>query len=176
MWQNKVVPGAKRLFNKVTTKDKTSLHSKNEKGTDTTGLVSKTDIAVQNMNALNSLSGNIEVMYDEYLRNMTSEEAQQHLINIVVLTARLAYEIKELSRVVIINNERLSGQYQADVERITQQRVMKSFNSILENNLMLLDEESSEKLSNLLGYQVVVNSSFIPFERMQLKDALEISG
>lgn len=38
------------------------------------------------MNALNTLSGNIEIMYDEYIRNITSEEAQQHLINIVVLT------------------------------------------------------------------------------------------
>ena len=126
------------------------------------------------MNALNTLSGNIEIMYDEYIRNITSEEAQQHLINIVVLTACLAHEIKELSGVVIRDNEKLSTQYQSDIEQITQQKVMQGLNNILTQNINLLDAETEEKFTTLMGCPIITGGKFQPIDRMQIKELLEI--
>ncbi len=176
-WNTKLVPGVKNLAASLKKKDikatKRLKKTKSDKAA-THKRVTTTDIAVQNMNALNTLSGNIEIMYDEYIRNITSEEAQQHLINIVVLTACLAHEIKELSGVVIRDNEKLSTQYQSDIEQITQQKVMQGLNNILTQNINLLDAETEEKFTTLMGCPIITGGKFQPIDRMQIKELLEI--
>lgn len=134
-----------------------------------------TGISIQTITTLDFLSRDIDVALDNYSKNMTSKEAQKHLVNIVVLAMLLANEIRSLSGACIKENGEMSEHYlewKNAFEKLTTQKVTHSINSILESNISLIDENMMRRLSEILGDNLIEEGQFVPIKNDKLSKAL----
>lgn len=161
-WDEKGYPGVKRAWNGIITKDKKKTKKGNYNVTAST---------------LDYLSKDIDDVLDYYSKNISSEEAQKHLINIVVLAMLLADEIRALSGVIIKDNDEISEhhlEWKTAFEKLTTQKVTDSINLILENNSSLLGDKKMGILSEILGDNLFEGGEFIPIKNEKMKEALLI--
>ena len=170
IWNDNVAPAINKAKNKawkyITRKNK---GNKNDTRYSTTG------ISIQTATTLDFLSRDINVVIDDYSNNMTSEEAQKHLVNILVLAALLASEIRSLSEACIKENSEISEHYlewKVAFEKLTTQKVTDQINSILESNVSLLDEINMRRLSEILEINLIEEGQFVPIKNDKLKEAL----
>jgi hypothetical protein len=128
-----------------------------------------------------NFSKGIDVVLEEYRADMSSEEAQEHLIKIMILAGLLADEIRKLSGACIKENGEMPDNYlewQNAMEKLTTQQVADSINLILasNNNMSLLDENTSRALSRILGNNLITDGRFVPIKNDRLKEALSLKS
>lgn len=115
-------------------------------------------------------SKNIDLAVNEYRTDMSSEEAQQHLLNIMCAAMYMASEIRQLTNVELKDEERLI--WGATMEKLTTQSVTDGINRILEEKVLTLDTEQAKRLTDYLGGALFVNGVFVPIENGRIKEAL----
>ena len=115
-------------------------------------------------------SQSIDLAVNEYHADMSSEEAQQHLLNIMCAAMYMANEIRQLTNATLKDEERLT--WGTTLEKLTTQSVTDGINRILEGKVLALDETQAKALSESLGGALITNGVFVPIENERIKEAL----
>ena len=154
------VPGVKNLWNKLLGKK-----AKPQEQTDT---APEMIVPVK----VEDFSNSIDLILNEYQKNMSSEEAQQHLLNILCAALYIANEIRQLSNTAIKDEERL--EWREAFEKLTTKNVTDGINYILSAQTQKLKAEQLDQLSTLIGVSLIDNGIFIPIESYRVKEALNV--
>lgn len=115
-------------------------------------------------------SRSIELAVNEFHADMSSREAQQHLLNIMCAAMYMANEIRQLSTATLKDQDRLA--WRDTLEKLTTQSVTDSINRILEGDVLALDEVQSKALTEYLNGTLIASGIFVPIENERIKDAL----
>lgn len=107
---------------------------------------------------------------NEYHADMSSEEAQQHLLNIMCTAMYMASEIRQLTNATLKDEERLT--WRTTLEKLTTQSVTDGINRILEGKVLALDEAQAKALAESLGGALITNGVFVPIGNERIKEAL----
>lgn len=169
-WQDKAMPTLKGKWNGVTEKKKEKQAKKRNKKTQG----HTTEIVTTSGTVPGMFSQELDEVYEKYVNDMTSKEAQRELLEIFILSAMLTAKIKKLSNARIIKDGSTPGEYiegQETIERLTTPEYIASINCILENNLSLLEEKSAT-LSAIMGRSLISNGQYIPIENDKFKEKL----
>ena len=164
------VPGVKKIYSKITGKKSTAIEQMPESNTTSLSVAERTGVTAQ------GFSNNIDIAVEGFKKNMSSEEAQMHMLNIMKLAELLANEIRSLSGTVIKDDE-YSDEYlewKAAMEKLTTQQVTDSINYMLENNSELFQGNQSQELSWIWGCKEMKEGVLLPVENEQIKKALSI--
>lgn len=168
-WHDKAAPAIEKIKNKLMVKSsgtQEEILSTNEQSESTNTLPAEI--------SPNKLSEEIDKVLGEYESDMSSEEAQQHLINIIMLAACLAEERRKLSGASIKADSDEYLELQRAMEKLTTQKVTDSINIILASNISMLDAQTSKTLSELLGSNFAQNEAFMPIENSRVKEVLSL--
>ncbi len=121
---------------------------------------------------------NVDVVLDEYRKNMSSKEAQVHLLNIMSCAMYMASEIRKISNVVVnnevIGEERLL-EWKFAMEKLTTQTVTDSINRILEGNVLSMNETDMQRIAVLMGDTMITNGVYVPIKNEKVKEALRLT-
>lgn len=154
------IPGVKKFWRKVTKKG-----AEPEEANECGG-----DEIVSAIPAIEEFSQNIDLAVNEYHADRSSEEAQQHLLNIMCAAMYIAGEIRQLTNATLKDEDRLA--WGSVLEKLTTRSVTDGINQILEGKVLALGEEQSETLTEFLGGSLIVNGTFLPIENERIKEAL----
>lgn len=154
------VPGVKNFWRKVTKKEPESEEVLEEAGIEIASVLPEPE----------AFSQSIDLAVNEYHADMASEEAQQHLLNIMCAAMYMASEIRQLTNVTLKDEDRLA--WGATLEKLTTQSVTDGINRILEGKVLALDAEQAKTLAECLSGTLVVNGAFVPIGNERIKEAL----
>lgn len=122
-----------------------------------------------------------DVLVDEavenFQNNMTSEEAQIHLLKILLLSNELAKEIRELSSKNIVYTEESNFEYidlQNTMEKLTTEKVTGYINYILENNRGKLEPSIANSLLMNFYAEKNDNQELIEIKQEKIQEALRL--
>lgn len=169
LWNETIVSGVKNIYSKITGK-KTAAKQSVEGHTTSLSVAERTGVTAQ------EFSKNIDIAVEGFKKNMSSEEAQMHMLNIMKLAELLANEIRSLSGAVIKNDE-YSGEYlewKNAMEKLTTQQVTDGINYMLKNNSDLFQGDNLKGLSWIWGNEELKEEELLPVDNQQIKDALRI--
>lgn len=173
-WYNTVVPGANKLFTKIAgrSKNKKAYLIENESVSTTNVACIKTKEGI----SAEQFSNSIDLAIEGFQKNMNSEEAQIHMLNIMKLAEMLAKEIRSLSGVVVKDQE-LSFEYlkwRNAFEKLTTQQVTDGLNYVLENNSSLFNREIFQDMAWIWGKDSIREGELMQIDKQQIKKALII--
>lgn len=121
---------------------------------------------------------NVDVVLDEYRKNMSSKEAQVHLLNIMSCAMYMVSEIRKISNVVVnnevIGEERLL-EWKFAMEKLTTQTVTDSINRILEGNVLSMNETDMQRIAVLMGDTMITNGVYVPIKNEKVKESLRLT-
>lgn len=94
----------------------------------------------------------LDTAYDNYVNDMTSEEAQRELLDIFILSAMLTAKVRKLKTARIVDGDNPAGYLDGQdiVNRLASSEFTSSINQILASNPVLLEEKASQ-ISDFLG-------------------------
>ena len=124
-----------------------------------------------------TLAVNLDDAYEKYRKNVSSEEAQRRLVKIALHSAILAVEIREFANACVGQDSTTPEEdleWRKLIEKLTTQEVTTCINSILSNNISLMDEKRSTSLSKILGYDLISDGQFVPIENDRFRAALTV--
>lgn len=154
------VPGVKKLWRKIT-----------KKGPEPEEAITSSEVEVAAaLPEPEEFSQSIDLAVNEYHADMTSEEAQRHLLNIMCAAMYMASEIRQLTNATLKDEDRLA--WGATLEKLTTQSVTDGINRILEGKVLALDAAQAKTLTECLGGALIVNGAFVPIENGRIKEAL----
>lgn len=154
------MPGVKKFWRKVTKKG-----PEPEETIECTGAE-----IISALPELEEFSQSIDLAVNEYHADMSSEEAQQHLLNIMCTAMYMASEIRQLTNATLKDEERLT--WRTTLEKLTTQSVTDGINRILEGKVLALDEAQAKALAESLGGALITNGVFVPIGNERIKEAL----
>lgn len=164
---NTAVPGVKNIWNKIRKKDTVIPVITDESVLLTIDVASAQDF-----------SNNVDEVLNAYQENMSSEEAQAHLLNIMCCAMYMANEIRKLSNVVI-KNEKINREYllewKLSMEKLTTQTVTDNINRILESDVLSMKETEIELITILMGDSLIADGVFVPIKNEEIKKALRLT-
>lgn len=168
-WHDKAAPVIAKIKNRLTGKstDTQKANSSNNEQEESANLSPAEILPTK-------FSEEIDTILDEYEADRSSEEAQEHLINIVMLAVCLAEEIRKLPSALIKADSKDYLELQRAMEKLTTQKVTDSINTILANNISMLDARTSKTLPELLGGNFAQSEVFIPIENSRVKEVLSL--
>jgi len=117
----------------------------------------------------------LDQAFDSVYFEMSSEEAKQHMMNLIYHMLGVAYEIKVLSNTRIskqFKDEKLRLENQAKVERFLVEKVSNNINSLLSDEKLLLDVNTSKQIFSLLSGGIEINGDYVPVELEKLDTAI----
>lgn len=170
LWNETIVSGVKNIYSKITGKKTAATKQSAEGHTTSLSVAERTGVTAQ------EFSKNIDIAVEGFKKNMSSEEAQMHMLNIMKLAELLANEIRSLSGAVI-KDDIYSGEYlewKTAMEKLTTQQVTDSINYMLENNSELFQGDNLQELSWIWGSDAIKEGELIPVDNKQIKEALSI--
>lgn len=167
--QETAVPGVKTAFKKLKEKFK----SKNE--SQEIDIV-EVSLDVSEENSL-AFVNQIEVAEKEYREKMTSEEARQKFLRIVVLAMELTKEVNELATADIQDEDALAKKdnWMIVEKTLTKESLLEGINNILESGEDAFTKEQMNFLQNMLGRDLYQGGSFIPIEPSEMQNAFDDS-
>lgn len=153
------IPSVKRLWAKVWKKD----------SEDTVALPNSTD-ALPGDAGTTEVS--IDVAYNEYRENMSSEEAQRELIEAFILHLESMRKVKRVANANVVDSDGRLSDGKAFLETVTSSGMLESVNDILRKNPALIDQKQKRLLAEILGYQMEAEKEFIPITTDMLIEGL----
>lgn len=167
-WQNTVAPFTKGMWEGITNRKKDKMPPKDKKSD-----LHTNEIIIVNETVHKLSSHKLEEAYEKYRNDMTSEEAQEELLDIFILSAVLTAKIRKLSNARIIEDgdapEHLEGQ--KILERLITPEYINCVNQILDSNPQLLKEKTAF-LSEILGRSLISNGQYAPIEIGKFKEVI----
>lgn len=121
-----------------------------------------------------TIQADINTAYKSYRENISSEEAQKTLVEIVVLATLLSERIKRLSNANIIDDE-INGGYlgwRKAVKQLTSRKLIGGVNQILKDDIRLLNADEIVYFEGVLGRRLYKNGRFVPIKAKELRRQL----
>jgi hypothetical protein len=114
----------------------------------------------------------VDVVLEEHQASMSSAEAQERLLAILVAAAFIAEQMRALSNVCV---EDASPELRNAMDKLTIQQLTDSMNRMLEANSSLLDDETSAELMKVFGGDRFVDGQYVPLRNEKIEDVLRMS-
>lgn len=168
----KIIDYIKPRFAKLKNKNKDKKKYKSIKKRKYTQIYSDNNALMSSVDILDSFSEELDIVNTKYESDGLDEESKKHLVNIFALAVQIAYEIKAFSESVVDNN--VLKKYNKDIEIIVQEKTIKSINTILNKDISFLENDYTNKLSKILGYDIINNGNFVSFDSENIKEKLLI--
>ena len=152
------VPSAKSLWNKV-----------RGKGTSISLKTSEKEFVEESADGT-ALS--VDVAFNEYRENMTSEDAQRELIEAFILYLESMRKVQRVTNANVIDSDgRITGGKEL-LEAMANKGMIESINEILQHNPALLNSEQEKFLFDILGYEIYSQNEYIPITVASLTTGL----
>ncbi len=162
-WQAKVAPSIKKTWQGISRKKNMPIKKKLH--------VCTTKLAATSGSVPGLFSQELNDAYENYVNDMTNEEAQRELLDIFILSAVVATKIMKLAHSRIVKDDMASPEYiegKEVIEKLSTPQFVNSINRILESTPNLLEEKSAS-LSAILGRTLVVDGRYLPIENEALR-------
>ena len=114
----------------------------------------------------------VNVALDEHQASMSSAEAQERLLAILVAAAFIAEQMRMLSNAHI---EDASSELRNAMDKLTVPQLIDSMNRMLEANASLLDDATSAGLMKVFSGGRFVDGQYVPLRKEKIKDVLRLS-
>lgn len=121
-----------------------------------------------------SFSEEVDDALEEHQASMSSKEAQQRLLAILMAAAFIAEQLRRLSNARVEVEVGLP-ELDSAMEKLTAQQVTASINLMLEANASLIDEETSEQFMTIFGGGRFVEGQYVALRNEKIKDALRLT-
>jgi hypothetical protein len=124
-------------------------------------------------NMLGMVVQELDDAYDNYVQDMTSQEAQKELLDIFLFSAMLAAKVRKLKNSRIVDGEAPNGYIEAQqlINRLASPEFTQSINQIFKCNPTLLEEKATS-LSDIFGWSLYAEGQYVSIERGQLREKL----
>lgn len=110
----------------------------------------------------------IDVAFNNYRENMSSEEAQKELLDAFLLYLISAKKLMRVANANIVEPTGTITDGKSVIATITSDSMIESINSIIKCNPELLDESHAKALSEILGHKVFVEAEYVPITQEEL--------
>jgi hypothetical protein len=114
----------------------------------------------------------VNVALDEHQASMSSAEAQERLLAILVAAAFIAEQMRMLSNARI---EDAPPELRNAMDKLTVPQLTDSMNRMPESNASLLDDETSAGLMKVFGGGRFVDGQYVPLRNENVKDVLRLN-
>lgn len=135
---------------------------------------SKEETCIQTIQ-LESVSDQIDKTFESCCYDMSVEEAEKHIMNIINHMIGLANEIRIMSNVRIREESETEIIYierQKAAEHFLAEKVAHNLNRLLADEKLCLDIPTSKEVFSLTGGGIRLNGEYVPVEVERIKDAL----
>lgn len=119
-----------------------------------------------------SFSHEVEVVVGEFEANMSSKEAQQRLVTMLVAAAIIAEQMRALRGARIGDDDRAA--LDRAMQKLSAGKVAEALSEALEQNAELLDPEMQAVVFKVFGGGRVVDGRFLPLNAHRVEDALRL--
>ncbi len=123
-----------------------------------------------------ALPSYVQNAYSQYSINMTSEEAQKELIDAVILHILSVHKFWRVANASITDNDNSITNGKVMITQICNSPLIDEMNILLSKNPSLIDEWQAMVLSNIVGYEVIADSAYIPFTGQKLRHCILASS
>ena len=114
----------------------------------------------------------VDVAFNEYRENMTSEDAQRELIEAFILYLESMRKVQRVTNANVIDSDgRITGGKEL-LEAMANKGMIESINEILQHNPALLNSEQEKFLFDILGYEIYSQNEYIPITVASLTTGL----
>lgn len=114
----------------------------------------------------------IDVAFNEYRENMTSEDAQRELLEAFILYLVSMKKVHRVANANVVDSEGEITEGKMYIEALSNKGMIESINEILLHNPMILDQKQEAVLSDILGYNVTNQKDYIPITAEALSTRL----
>lgn len=156
-----MVPAAKNTWNKIWKK----------KEPNSISVVSEENFE-ESPNSQYALS--IDVAYNKYQENMSSEEAQRELIEAFVLYYESMRRIQRVQNANVTDLRGISVNGRELLNHLSNSGILESINELLKNNPALLCKSQNTLLSDLFGQEINLAKEYIPITVESLVESLSV--
>jgi hypothetical protein len=160
-WDDQAIPAARTGWRRITRQHEVVAHD----ATAEMPILSKT--------ALEAFSREIDVALEDNRSSMSSAEAQQYLLEILMAASIIADRMRALSNAHIEEGAGLP-ELKIAMEKLTTQQVMDTINRMLATNTSVLDDERSEVFAKIFGGGHVVDGDYVPLTSERIKEVLSL--
>lgn len=116
----------------------------------------------------------IDIACENYIVNMTSEEAQKELLDAFILRILSEKKLWRLSHAKVTDSEGNITDGQKMIEKLSDPKLLSNINVILSNNIDLLENWQMAALKDILKRELVQDGNYIPIESENLRKQLMI--
>ena len=113
-----------------------------------------------------------DLAYEQYMANMTSEEAQKELLEAFVLYVLALRKFNKISNAHIVDSAGNITDGRTVIIKLSAPDVVANINAILENNLSLLESWQSVALADILGRSLIEEKRFVPIDSITFQQGL----
>lgn len=121
---------------------------------------------------VSSLPTEISFAYEQYSKNMTSEEAQKELLEAFVLYTMSARKVWRVAHSNIIDPDGNNQTGKEMIDSISAPYLISQINGILDHNPGLLDDWQRKALEEAMGRALYVDGELIPIEKEEFQKEL----
>lgn len=114
----------------------------------------------------------IDVAYENYSINMTSEEAQKEFVDAFILRLLSEKKLWKIAHANIVDSAGNITDGRAMIDKLSSPLMLENINTILNNNPALLETWQTIALEDILGRELIVDSRYVPIEGQALKENL----
>lgn len=153
--ENEVVPTDQTVWSRVIRQD---------------GVPNQSAVTELARTAVEDFSSDVDVALADARTSMSSDEAQRHLLEILMAASIIADRMRTLSNAHIKDFPKLT----AATKTLTTRHVTDTINRLLEANMSLLDDETSARLANIPNGGLVADGRYVPLNNESVKEALRL--
>lgn len=134
--------------------------------------VLKSSAVVPSPAAKTTMPDEIDAAYENYSVNMTSEAAQKEFVDAFILRLLSEKKLWKIAHANIVDSAGNITDGRAMIDKLSSPRMLENINTILNNNPALLETWQTVALEEILGRDLIVDSSYVPIEGQALRQSL----
>ncbi|WP_418702919.1 hypothetical protein [Anaerotignum faecicola] len=134
--------------------------------------VQKSSTVVQSSATKTTTLDEIDAAYENYSINMTGEEVQKEFVDAFVLRLLSEKKLWKIAHANIIDSAGNITDGHAMINKLSSPLMLENINTILNNNLALLETWQTIALEDILGRELIEDFRYVPIEGQALKENL----
>jgi hypothetical protein len=160
-WDDQAIPTVQAVRRRITRQHEAVAHD------------AAVEMVALSKTALETFSQQIDVALEDSRSSMSSAEAQQHLLEILMAASIIADRMRALSNSRIEDDAHLP-ELESAMEKLSTQQVTDAINRMLAANTSMLDDETSGIFGRIFGGGHVVDGGYVPLRSDRIKKALSL--
>ena len=122
--------------------------------------------------AVAAFASEVEVVLEEQRTKLSSAEAQQRILKVMLAAAVIADNMRALSNAQL--DDGVAAELQSALEKLTVPQITDSLNRMLESESTLLGEQASAELMQIFGGGCAVEGKYVPLRNDRIREALRL--